>query len=545
SNADNFTMHGLFHHSAFLFSRGICTLMNSPEYDRRFLEASMQVEPDDMEAAVRALDRYAYDEALLLFTIRQQVYCGMRKGFDIPVSISGHFNFDNLWRIRVDSEQVNGQAESLDEPVIGSEPEVQRMLDATAYPGILYNPEPEPYQHPIFSALWNNIELHELRWKIQSEEMLRTLVEQVTASTNLENVLRSTYQVAILGMTHTGRVLFVNSGYSNVLGHSAEVPLATILFDDHDQPAWPEVAKITDAQGLCTGVYNVPVTDEDRRRVFLTATPAINENKNVVGYVCIFTDHSKEEERLRIRQEMEVAQRIQVAMLPSIDEDKQETLAAAMVPAEEVGGDYYDIITDDEGRVWYGIGDVSGHGVTSGLVMLMTHAVVRTLIRTDSNASMDSILTILNRVLHEDIEHLGSRYHVTFALLKSLGNGDYVAAGSHEDVIIYRVATGECEMVELAGIWLGMMPDIAGICEEVHMHLDPGDTMVLYTDGIIEASDTDGEEWGADRLLDSVKRHAHLVPERMKEAIMAEVIQYMDIQHDDITMMIVRRPSSS
>ena len=545
TNADNFTLHGLFHHSAFLFSKGICTLMQSPEYDRRFIESAMKVERGDLQAAVRDLERYAHDEALMLFTIRQQVYCGMRKGYDIPLGLSGHFNFDNLWRIRVDEAVIEDRVQPTAGKVQTDDPELKRMIDATTYPGILYNPEPRPYEEPVMAALWRNIELHEIRWKIQADEMLRTLVDQVKATTNLDNVLRSTDQVAILGITHTGRVLFENSGYRNVIGHGSDVPLGEILLDEDEQPVWQQVAKTTDEKGLCTGVFSVPVSDDDVRRVFLTATPAINENRSVVGYVCIFTDHSKEEERLRISQEMEVAQRIQVAMLPAIEEDKRDVLAAVMIPAEEVGGDYYDVITDDNGAVWYGIGDVSGHGVTSGLVMLMTHSVVRTLIRTNPDATLDSIMSNLNRVLYEDIKHLGEHYHVTFSILKSLGDGDYLATGAHEDTIVYRAATGECELIPMAGVWLGLMPDIAGMSEEARIHLDPGDTLVLYTDGVIEAAKTDGQEWGTEQLIASIKRHSSLSPDGMKDAILKDVQAFMDAQFDDITMVLIRRPAES
>lgn len=543
TNLDNFTLHGLFHHSNLIFSKGILSLTTSPEYDERFQQTAVQVDSERMEAAVRALDRYVYDEALLLFTIRQQVYCGMRKGFDIPIGLSGHFNFDNLWRIRVNPAEVEGEPVPYIAKISSEAQEEQRLLEATAYPGILYAPEDDPFANTVLSALWRNIQLHELRWHVQTDEMLSTLVDQVMASTNLDNVLRSTNQVAILGVTHTGRVLFENSGYRNVMGHGSDVPLSEILFDDDDQPAWDRVAATTDAQGLYSGVFNIVVSEEDRRRVFVTITPAINENGSVIGYVCICSDHSKEEDRLRIRQEMELAQRIQVALLPVIEEEQNDTLAATMIPAEEVGGDYYDVITDDNGHVWYGIGDVSGHGVTPGLLMLMTHCIVRTLIRADPSSSMDKIISILNRVLYEDIEQLGESYHLTLALLKSTGNGDYVVAGAHEDVLIHRAATGECERIELSGVWPGLMPDISGITKEIPLHLEPGDTMVLYTDGIIEAMASDGTMWDSERLIDSIKQHIQLPPNEMKEAILADVHEFMDKQYDDISLMIIRRPA--
>lgn len=543
ANIDNFTLHGLFHHSIFLFSKGVFSLMSSPDYDERFLDTAVQVEPEHMEASLRALDRYAYDEALLLFTIRQQVYCGMRKGYHIPIGISGHFNFDNLWRIRVDESQAEGELVPYTGRVRAQDVEIQRMLDATTYPGILY--ENEPYQSPVLASLWRNMELHEIRWKVQTEEMLRTLVDQVAATTNLDNVLRSTKQVAILGVTQAGRVLFENSGYRTVMGHGSDVPLSRILFDDNGEPAWPRVVATTEAEGLYSGVFNVPISGNEHRRIFLTVTPAMNENGSVIGYVCVGSDHAREEERLRIRQEMELAQRIQVALLPSVAPSEHEYVAAIMIPADEVGGDYYDIITDDNGHVWYGVGDVSGHGVTSGLIMLMSHCIIRTIIRANPTLPMSEILAILNRVLYEDIQQLGESYHLTLVLLKSLGNGDYVAAGAHEDIIIHRAATGMCEQVPLAGVWAGLMPDISGYCDEVHIHLEPGDTMVLYTDGILEAAAQDGSLWESERLIQSIQRHIGLPPNLMKDAILEDVRRFMAAQLDDITMMIIRRPEDA
>lgn len=540
-NIDNFTLHGLFHHFIFLFSQGPFSLTQSPEYDRRFLEAATRIEPGEMHASLQQLDRYAREEALLLFTIRQQVYCGLRRGFDIPIGISGHFNFDNLWHIRVDHDVVEGEAAPYRPKARSDDPALQGLLTATTYPGILYSPNMPKIEDPALAALWSNIQLQERRSHIESEEMIRGLVEQVAASTNLENVLRSTHEVGILGVSRAGRVLFVNSGYARVTGRGSEVPLSRSLLDDHGQPAWTQVVETVEREGMSSAVWNMYPTPEDRRRVLLTATPATNEFGAAIGYVCVLTDHSREEERLRMSQEMEVARRIQTALLPAVESGRQSSLAAAMIPAEEVGGDYYDIIVDSNGVRWYGIGDVSGHGVTSGLIMLMTHCVVRTIIETAPDLSMDEILTKLNKILYDDILLLGESHHLTFGLIKSLGNGDYLAAGAHEDVIIHRAATGLCETIALEGCWFGLVKDIQGQSVDCSFHLDPGDTVILYTDGVVEAEDASGALWEVDRFIASIQRHAHLAPEEMKVAILNDVTSFMGTQLDDITMMILRR----
>jgi len=541
-NIDNFTLHGLFHHAIFLSSQGPFSLTQSPEYDRRFLEVATKIDPEEMHTALQELDRYAREEALLLFTTRQQVYCGLRRGFDIPIGISGHFNFDNLWHIRVDHAMVEGEAVPYQAKARSDDPAVQSLLTATTYAGILYSPSAPEIADPALAALWRNIQLHEKRAHIESEEMIRGLVEQVTATTNLENVLRSTHEVGILGVSRTGRVLFVNTGYTRVTGRSSEVPLSRVLLDDRGEPAWTQVVETVEREGMSSGVWNVNAGPDDRRRVLLTATPATNEFGAAIGYVCVLTDHSREEERLRMSKEMEVARRIQTALLPAVETGRQASLAAAMIPAEEVGGDYYDIIVDANGVRWYGIGDVSGHGVTSGLIMLMTHCVVRTIIETAPDLPMDEILNKLNRILYDDILLLGESHHLTFGLIKSLGNGDYLAAGAHEDVIIHRAATGECEMVALEGCWFGLVKDISGQSVDCSFHLEPGDTVILYTDGVVEAESADGALWEVESFLASIKRHAHMSPEDMKMAILADVTGFMGTQLDDITMMILRRP---
>ena len=154
---------------------------------------------------------------------------------------------------------------------------------------------------------------------------------------------------------------------------------------------------------------------------------------------------------------------------------------------------------------------------------------------------MNEMLSTLNRVLYEDIQQMGDSYHFTVSLIKSLGDGDYVAAGAHEDIIVHRAATGECERIELTGIWVGFIPEVSGMFEEVTFHLDPGDTMVLYTDGFIEAEAEDGTMWESRRFLESIKRHAHLPADAMRQAIVNDVEDFMDEQQDDMTMMLIRR----
>lgn len=537
----NVFSHPLLQQALFLHSEGPFSLLSSPEYDSRFADTCVQIAPEALDVGIRALDRYAYDEALILFTIRQQLHCAMRPDFDMPISRTGHPTCDSLWRIQSPHDTAD-RSLVVHRPKIKTDVvELQRLLDATSYPGTLY--ETEHSEGPVLARLWRNMELHEVRWKIQARTMLRTMVDLVSATTNLDNVLRSTKQIAILGITHTGRVLFENSGYRHVMGHGGDTPLGDLLYDDQGHRAWDDIRALTDASGVSNETVTVRVSDSDERRVFLSVTHALNENGNPIGYMCIATDHSREEERLRIRQEMELARRVQAALLPSVAAEENDVLSAVMLPAEEVGGDYYDIVTDADGHTWYGIGDVSGHGVTPGLMMLMARCVIRGLLHENPGISMNRMLATLNRVMYDDIQQMGHNYHFTVSLIKSLGDGDYVAAGAHEDIIVHRARTGQCERVQLTGMWIGFVEEVSGMFEEVPLHLEPGDIMVLYTDGFIEAESDDGTMWESRRFMESISRHAHLPADQMRQAIVADVQAFMDEQYDDMTMMIVKRPA--
>src|SRR5205085_1973627 len=134
-------------------------------------------------------------------------------------------------------------------------------------------------------------------------------------------------------------------------------------------------------------------------------------------------------------------------------------LSACMTTATEVGGDYYDVLPID-GGCWVGIGDVSGHGVTSGLIMLMVQSAVAGLVARDPNASPSEAVNIVNRVLFENIRHrLLKDDFVTFSLLR-VSQRRIVFAGCHEEFIVMRGRDKRIDLVSTPGTWLGVLPDI-------------------------------------------------------------------------------------
>ncbi|MEO8704253.1 MAG: SpoIIE family protein phosphatase [Kofleriaceae bacterium] len=244
--------------------------------------------------------------------------------------------------------------------------------------------------------------------------------------------------------------------------------------------------------------------------------------------------------RERLEKELELARQIQVGILPRTLAAEGLELTACMTTATEVGGDYYDVLPV-EGGCWIGIGDVSGHGVTSGLIMLMVQSVIAALVAKDPKASPRDAVTILNRVLFENIRHrLIKDDFVTLSLLR-VADRRIVFAGAHEHFLVCRAATGIAEPITTPGTWLGVLPEIGRFTTETTLELEPNDLVVLYTDGITEARNTSGEQYGLERLGAAVQRFRHQPIEQVRDGLVDEVARWTARRDDDATLVLLRR----
>ena len=218
-----------------------------------------------------------------------------------------------------------------------------------------------------------------------------------------------------------------------------------------------------------------------------------------------------------------------------------------MVPATEVGGDYFDILPFGEaagsaGGAWLGIGDVAGHGLHAGLVMLMIQSIVSAATHDHPNASPAQVWTVLNDVLHDNVRaRLERDEHATLTLLRYDDSGRFVYAGAHEDILIDRAATGRSEMLRTRGVWAGVTRDLApGTIEDDSFQVAPGDLVVLYTDGITEAANATREMFGPDRLRRALEEAADRSVDEVRDHIMGQVRAFMATQADDLTLVVLR-----
>lgn len=242
-------------------------------------------------------------------------------------------------------------------------------------------------------------------------------------------------------------------------------------------------------------------------------------------------------EKTRVSTAMEIAKDIQTCLLPPEPAIKGYDISAYMLTCDEVGGDYYDII-NEEARDWLVIGDVSGHGVKSGLIMMMVQVALHTAIQFyDSNTNMETTLQVVNKVISNNIKMMKADKYMTINLFLHKEHTFYYA-GLHQPILVYRSATKEIEKTENEGAWLGYL-EFMNEYPISQMEMNVGDILILFTDGVTEGVDEKGKMFDDAGLADFLKQNGDKTSSEIKQNLLEELKKYKN--EDDITFMIVKR----
>jgi signal transduction histidine kinase/serine phosphatase RsbU (regulator of sigma subunit) len=249
-------------------------------------------------------------------------------------------------------------------------------------------------------------------------------------------------------------------------------------------------------------------------------------------------------ENLRMNAELDIAKQLQQMVLPKAEELQAIAgleIAGFMAPADEVGGDYYDILYSDD-IVTIGIGDVTGHGLESGILMVMAQTAVRTL-KEIKEINPVRFLDTLNRTIYKNLQRMNCDKNLTLAIL-NYAEGRISISGQHEEIIVVRKC-GKIERIDTInlGFPIGLDDEIADIISEELVELEPGDGVVLYTDGIPEARDIDRKFYALERLCEVVAINWHLSAEQIKQAAIDDLRGFIGEQKvfDDITLVVLKR----
>jgi sigma-B regulation protein RsbU (phosphoserine phosphatase) len=243
----------------------------------------------------------------------------------------------------------------------------------------------------------------------------------------------------------------------------------------------------------------------------------------------------------KIRQEMEIAARIQSGILPKRFAVPGFEFAAQMKPAEVMAGDYYEILPTESG-FWLAAGDVSGHGLTAGLVMLMLQSALAALAIYAPRERPSRILEATNALLVENIRsRLGGDDHVTLVLMHIDREGHFVFAGGHEPMLILREGSDTCDVMDTPGPWMGILPDLGkGLCES-HGQLHPGDLLILHSDGVAEAGTRQSEAFGLDRLSHCIEQARRQPLSTICDQVLRQASDWSKGQQDDDMMVVMVR----
>ncbi|HWM90008.1 MAG TPA: PP2C family protein-serine/threonine phosphatase [Thermoanaerobaculia bacterium] len=311
-----------------------------------------------------------------------------------------------------------------------------------------------------------------------------------------------------------------------ILWLTALLPLtATGLPSAEALPSTDEFASITTVSLICLALSAV-LTQVEKKRFLLVWR----------------TEHARSRERLRMREEIEYARKIQLSMLPQLPPDiGWVELAAASLPATEVGGDYYDYFRLSGSQLALVIGDVSGHGLASGLLLSGVRSCLY-LLEKDLASPVD-VLNRLNPMVRKTTDR---RTYVTLlcAVLDRVADGVTltVASAGHPPVLHWDTRERSFTEVGEGALPLGTLLDSE--FRQCQRKVRRGDLLILYTDGLVESRNSAGQDYGYPRLQRTVARAAsgnHSVRD-IRDSILGDLSHFKgdSEQSDDITVVVAR-----
>jgi sigma-B regulation protein RsbU (phosphoserine phosphatase) len=245
-------------------------------------------------------------------------------------------------------------------------------------------------------------------------------------------------------------------------------------------------------------------------------------------------------EKERMEEELSIARDLQVSMLPAeCPHVAGFRIAAYSLAAREVGGDFYDFIEMGGDRLGMVIGDVTGKSVSGALVMASSRSVFRML--SEEERSVAENMLRANRRLKKDVKS-GMFVALLYAVLGGRGKTITLCSAGQTQPVFRKAATGRAELIQTKGdtFPLGILDEVE--YEETVLPLSPGDVIVLYTDGIVEAMNPAGELFGFDRLLETVAACAGDTAEALLTETLARLNAFVAgaPQHDDLTLIVIR-----
>ncbi len=247
-------------------------------------------------------------------------------------------------------------------------------------------------------------------------------------------------------------------------------------------------------------------------------------------------DHLSQEQRRAHEQDLELATQIQTSLLPARDIAVGDWRTHYRYqPAGSVGGDYCDVVVSlDKASLFFALGDVTGKGVAASLLMTHLTAIFRSLLSLD--LPLAELMERANRLFCDSTP---ATHYATLVVGRTTADGvDLCNAGHCRPLVLRRDST---DRVDSGGLPLGLLCGAHYAIRQVALHR--GNSLVLYSDGITEAQDSEGSQYDEQRLISSLELHAGLGAAAMADAVLQDVARFRGAgpQQDDMTMLVVGR----
>lgn len=241
----------------------------------------------------------------------------------------------------------------------------------------------------------------------------------------------------------------------------------------------------------------------------------------------------------RLNKEMEIAKQIQTTFLPEkTHRSESSSVAFQSITASEVGGDYLDLFQTHNNLLGIALGDVMGKGVPAALWMAMTRVTLRTVAK--SGAQPHRVLEEINRTLYRDLVKQESFITLLYALYEPVKKVLFLSNAGHLPPIVFHSTTAEYDLLKVKGPYIGSIENkkykLAGL------QLKAGDIVLFYTDGLTEAINANGEQFGIHNVVDVLRKNSLFEAQEIIDSLTLHISQYIGNcqQQDDITFACLK-----
>ncbi len=271
--------------------------------------------------------------------------------------------------------------------------------------------------------------------------------------------------------------------------------------------------------------------EEDKRLLSIIAAQSAQIIENARLY-------EEEKMLLSLKEEMRVAKEIQMNLLPKKNPQiKNYSIKAVSIPAKEVGGDYYDFINFDSGKLGFCVGDISGKGIPAAMLMSNLQAAIRStsLVQLDCAKCVE----ITNKLLYNTTE--SHRFATLFyGVLDPENHTVEYCNGGHDQPILIRKNSSHSGL-EATGMLVGIFEETT--FGKSSLQLEPGEQLFIYTDGVTEAMNRNEEEFGMEKMISILEKEKDKSTDELLERLIKEIQNHAagQQQSDDITMMLIKR----